>query len=416
MATFLLIVYILICILTLVFYFRRDYGAFQFPFLLACVNVTFVLPQLIAIRASHSYEPGFLDLTLGSIVLCTLFANIGFHLGERAFRTNNQRTIFKQRTSVVALLFFFVGSVAYYLNRGVYRGGFVEGEFVIINFFTGYVLYSLVLAFIGRKNRAIPSLLFWFIFIGVCLIYFDRIILSGRRSDTVRIVLIVSFFIAYLSKSKRIYRFVKWLIPLFFVVGMIVNTRVSDYRINAFDDVSFWDNVNSLDFSGAKDRIMNSSEGEIYLCALAINHCEANDVYNYGASDWNRIIHDFVPSVIVGRKTKESLMIKNDSDAFTSALTASGATLTGYYDAFASFGLLGFIKFLLIGLLMGYVWHKKDSSDTSLMMYFCLLTSSLNIATHSTSFFTSGLLFFLIFVYSFMVIIQRRHLDYDNAL
>ena len=403
----LLTIYLLQCILTFVIFFKREYGVFQFPFLLVCVNLTFVLPQIIAQLSSIQYTPGFLSTTLITMIICNVCGCLGFYIGEKS-KVQRYHIMYGRDVSILVIFFLLVGGVAYYLNRGIYRGGFVEGEYVIINFFTSYVLYSLVLAFIGKKNRVISPFVFRFVLIAVSLIYLDRIILIGRRSDTVRIVLILTYFVTFFSKTKKTYKLIRFIIPLFFLVGLFANTQIRQYRLNAYADVSFRENIKSLDFSGARKHISNYTEGEVFLCAEGINYCADIKGYNYGAFDWNRIVHDFVPSVIVGRSTKEALMIETKTEKYEALLTATGATLTGYYDSFASFGFLGGIKFLLIGLLMGYLWKTKAQSDSSLMMYFCLLVNSLNIITHNTSFFISGLIFILVFVLTFVYPIRRK--------
>lgn len=130
--------------------------------------------------------------------------------------------------------------------------------------------------------------------------------------------------------------------------------------------------------------------------------------YDYGAFNWNGIVKDFVPTALVSRDLKKSMMIENESNDLVSHLTKSGSTMTGYFDSFRSFGLFGFIKFLVIGFIMGFLWKRREASDISLLTYFMLLTPGLHLLTHSSNYFVSNYVFLLIFIYPVLMSLCDR--------
>lgn len=408
MSFFLLIIYIAYIIYTLCSYYKKEYGVYQLPFLIACVNLTFVLPQMIAIYGVTENPDRSLSMTLFMIVSCNLAINIGFGLNRKLPLGQFASISFTNGSKLVIALFILVGFLAYMMNRGVYRGGMISGQYVIISFFVGFLQYALILCFLVYKRRIISKRTFWILASFVILVYLDKTFMTGRRNDAIRIILIVSYFIFYLSGNNKLYRKFRWFIPAFFILGMIGNTQIEEYRSNAYDDVSLGQNISTLDFSQAKNSLLSNTKGEVNNAVLGIENCYEHGYYDFGAYDWNRIIHDFVPQILVGSQGKKSLMISTPSQGLERKLTRTGSTMTGYYDAFASFGIFGFVKFLVIALFMGILWRMQERSDICKLMYFAMLVNTMHIVTHTTSYFSNALIFFLIFVSPFLVLVRKK--------
>ena len=124
--------------------------------------------------------------------------------------------------------------------------------------------------------------------------------------------------------------------------------------------------------------------------------------FDYGFYNWNEIIHDFVPKAIVGSEIKSSLTVVIGGSKHAEKLQSSGATMTGYYDAFSSFGIFGWIKFLIIGYLMGYFWRKRNTSVNYLLLYVCMFAPVMEIISHSSNYPISRLIFYFVFIYPFI--------------
>ena len=398
MSELLLYTYIVINIVVLIMYYRRDYGVFQFPFLIACVSLTFVTPQLWNLLEFH-YENMDLNLIMTSFCLCNIALFVGFAMGLKKGDNKDYIIEFKggKYYTILLWVFFVVGVVATLMNRGVYKGGFISGVFVIVSFFASFINYALLMMLVGIKKNILTNKIYYILIAIIIILMIDKIVQSGRRAETINLVLTLSYFI--MDKDERIYRYLRPIIPCFFFVGMIIGGEIQQYRDNSYSgDMTFSQNINSLDFS-LNDESQTMVTGEVYNAVEGMHNVALYSKYDYGIFNWNGIVHTYVPTAIVGRDFKNSITFKSDTDNLKEYLTRSGSTMTGYYDAFASFGILGFIKFMIIGYIMGLLWSRRAKSQFSLLIYFPLLTPGLHLLTHSSNYFFSALFFIGVAIY-----------------
>lgn len=387
---------------------RSIMGVFRFPFIIACVNLTFIYPQLTAIAAHVNNPDVYLTTSALHMCLCTVAVWAGFAISASGdVRNQFIRRFNTQKIIPVAILFLIIGVSAYLINRGVYKGGKISGPFVIVNFFTAYINYALILImmalYLPRKKSNAKILLFI-----VLVIAIDQFINQARRANALYIAMIIGYFYM-LHCSQKKYALYKYIIPGIFLFGMLFNTVIAQYRENAYSgEVSAVENVESLDFGSNKENESNLTKGEVNNAILAINLCENYNLYDYGASNWNRTINDLVPKFLVGSKQKQQLLLPSAYDQFVSSLTKSGSTMTGYFDSYASFGLLGFIKFFIIALIMGALWKRRAISDITIFLYLALLTPGIHAITHSTNAVFSALIIYAFFVFPILKAISKN--------
>jgi hypothetical protein len=389
------------------FYYKKDYGIFQFPCLFSIVSLAFVVPQLLRIFG-FVYNPDlYMGLSLYVMISCSIATTIGFDIGCRiAVNPPIQRMFNRRKLQYVVLLFAIVGLGATFLNRGVYKGGFVSGTFVIINFFSSYLDYLLILILLCFYKGIKVSKLFYVVFFVIILVQIDKFLISARRSEAIQFVLTLSFFF-FLFHSVRLYHQFKWIIPAFFFVGLLLNSQIGQYRMNAYSGkVSVADNMEMLHLSFG-DKTTTLKDIEINNAILGINNIYRRGIYDYGTFNWNGLVKNFVPRIIGGAKFKQSMMFQSD-ESLVKRLSRSGSTMTGFYDAFSSFGIFCWAKFFVIGLFLGFLWHKSETSLLSLVLYVALLSSSLMTITHSTNSFFSSIVFFVIFIYPFLSVCLIR--------
>ena len=236
------------------------------------------------------------------------------------------------------------------------------------------------------------------------LIGLDMFVQQARRANAAIYFLCIIFFYCASLDRKR-YRLMKWSVPMFFFVGTIFSSNIGQYRINAYaQKTDAWDNIEQALTTDSKRSKRESiwSVSEVRNAISGINFCYATGDYDLGATNWNGVVGPIVPKALVGAKVKESLMIDASYSALRDKLTKSGSTMTGYFDAFGSFGLLGFIKFLIIGYIMGALWRRMEVSYISLFLYLALLTPALHIVSHSSNNFVAALVLYAILVYPFL--------------
>lgn len=390
-------------------------GVFRFPFIIACVNLTFVCPQLTAI-STHVKDPdSYMTTALLHMCLCTIAVWVGFAIGASGNpRSQFIRRFNPQKIIPVAILFLIIGISAYFINRGVYKGGKISGSYVIVNFFTAYINYALILIMMAlyppsKKNNA------KFLLCIVLIIAIDQFISQARRANALYIAMIIGYFYL-LHCSQKKYSIYKYTLPGIFLFGMAFNTVIAQYRANAYSgEVSAIENVESLDFGTEKENDAKLAKGEVNNAVMAINLCEAYGLYDFGASNWNSVINQLIPKVLVGTSRKQQLLIPCPYDQFVATLTKSGSTMTGYFDSYASFGLLGFIKFFIIAVIMGLLWKRRNSSDISIFLYIALLTPGIHAITHSTTAIFPALIIYAFFVFPILKAISKN-IPYRTAI
>lgn len=404
-----LIIYVLINVLMIAYGFKSKMGVFQLPCLIGCVDLAFVFPQLYSIYNVHRNTDAYMGLALLFLCLCTLFLWIGFYIGKNKIPPSKSVSEFNPDALIkCVVLFFIVGAIAYLSNRGSMKGGRASGTFVIVKFFQDYINYALFLILILlNRTHKYHQLLIVLLF-GELIIGFDILFLAARRANAIIMVLaVLYFYLNNLSPSK--YNARRWFVPIFFFGGMILSTNIADYRNNAYaGSMSATENFESLDYSDTTNKLFNNAYGEVNNGILGINYVFFNNAYDYGASNWDGLVFNLVPKVIVGGKNKQDLMLDIPSRNFSNTLTSEGSTMTGYFDAFASFGIFGFIKFIIIGLIMGYLWQKRVSSDVSLFLYLLLLTPALHLITHNSNYFCSSLALYALFIFPFIKICRIK--------
>lgn len=409
-----LLIYIGVNLIILAYYFRKEIGVFQFPFLIACVSLTFVTPQLLNLLENGYFQSFDSSAYLIFLSACNISLAIGYNRGYSGRNKSKIHISFIKNNGFKRLIygFFIIGVAATLMNRGVYKGGFVSGTFVIISFFASFGTIALLLILIGFKRKLISSRFFFVLAFIVVMLIIDKITASGRRAATVNLALMILYF--YLDRDKRIYQYLRYVVPAFFIIGMLLGSQIGKYRENAYaGQKSFWENIQSLDLTqNSQSRTLE--KGELYNAFEGMQAVSLYNSYDYGAYNWNGIVKNYVPTALVSQDFKQNLMFKNESNNLVAYLTQSGSTMTGYFDSYLSFGIFGFVKFFLIGWLMGLLWQRKDDSDICILLYFALITPGLHLLTHSSNYFVSQLFFLWVFVYPFLKMQTTKvyHLNY----
>lgn len=298
-----LIIYVLINVLMIAYGFKSKMGVFQLPCLIGCVDLAFVFPQLYSIYNVHRNTDAYMGLALLFLCLCTLFLWIGFYIGKNKIPPSKSVSEFNPDALIkCVVLFFIVGAIAYLSNRGSMKGGRASGTFVIVKFFQDYINYALFLILILlNRTHKYHQLLIVLLF-GELIIGFDILFLAARRANAIIMVLaVLYFYLNNLSPSK--YNARRWFVPIFFFGGMILSTNIADYRNNAYaGSMSATENFESLDYSDTTNKLFNNAYGEVNNGILGINYVFFNNAYDYGASNWDGLVFNLVPKVIVGGK------------------------------------------------------------------------------------------------------------------
>lgn len=142
--------------------------------------------------------------------------------------------------------------------------------------------------------------------------------------------------------------------------------------------------------------------------AILIEYCKNYNSYNYGAIFWNGFVYNYVPERIVGKETKESLQYIPSYEKLIEPLTHGVTTVTGYFEAFATWGYLGFFTFLIIGYIVGIIWTRaKYSSFYMILLLFSLGNIPLMV-THNLQYILQRWELIVLFVIAFCFYALRK--------
>lgn len=405
MSIILIWVYIIVNIYIAIKHYKNHLGVFELPFLLSMISMIFIVPNLFLV---HSYYGDDADSFMSYSLIIFILCNYAFHWGFVKATQKKEHEYYQEHFNIskgkyVISLFAIIGLWATLKNKGEYQGGFAEGAYVIINFFTIYLPIAMNMVFVCiYKKYKIPSYFYIILFIAIFL-QIEQFITIARRAQAMQTALTCLFFF-FLTHDIKKYKKYKILVPCIFLIGFFLNSYVGSYRANAYsNEVSVIDNIKSISISNQESEMSLDLFGnEVNNAFIGINDIRENLTFDYGTFNFNVIVQRFVPKVLVGADLKSFLMIKIGGSEKTKILGSTGSTMTGYYDAYSSFGLLGWIKFLLLGYLMGYFWRKRETSVNYLLLYVCLFSSVMEIISHDTNYPISQIIFYYVFALPFI--------------
>lgn len=335
--------------------FARPERMYQFPFLAGAITFSFILPQMPALADDMFLPPDAFAKTIGFTVLCLLACRLGWAAHARPFRFLEAH-FDEQRLLAVAALFSLAGAYFYFqlsrLPGDLTVGVQMSGVPVIYLFFGRLLSYGLGIALLCAARR--PSLAACAIILFDATFYFDRIVVTGKRAEAAELVLMVLLAIWF-------YR--RWVIPRIVVLvsllaGTVLMTSMSDYRdITRAEASPKWSEVASIDVWTNFTEQLQHGGLELRNAVLRINDADATMAFDYGTFHWNTLVFNYVPAQLFGAEFKDSLMVQPPPRA-RDYHPSTGTTETGMADAFQSFWYLGFIKFLLLAMVVRRIWES----------------------------------------------------------
>ena len=353
--------------------------AYQYPFLACALIASFILPQLPGIFADPAVPRDALAKALFMTLLCLIGTLCGWHASRapaRVFRADFD----ERRLQHIAIAFALAGSVFYYrlsqLPGDAIVGVQISGAPVIYLFFSRLMTYGLVIACLLYARRPSWSML---AVIGFCLVfYLERIIVTGKRAETMELALI--FLLAFWYHRRR--KVGRTVLILGAVAGMAIMTSMTAYRdITRAQSKVDLSEVAQIDAIGNFSSLLEAGGEEMRNAVALISATDRDGRFDYGAMHWNVIVWNFLPSQIVGGALKQSMMIETPPlprDFYPS----TGTTFTGMTDAFRSFWYLGALKFFLLGFVMRRFWETAMEGQ---FLGQVLYTLSAVPATHAFS-------------------------------
>ena len=395
-----LLSYVLVNVAMVAHYFRGKGRYFEFPFWAATLALGWFLPMAIGgLSIARQFPDGAYTASMFFAVLCTLALWAGYAwavgrvpqggswLGARF----DARKLYWAGAFLCSVGFFFQYKLSTLpeelTSMTQWSGAAVKYLFLSNIFIFGFV--TLWLLYLSKRRFFSPGLLL-FILPSLFLLV-SSAVLKGRRAAMMNLV---SYLAASLWFVRRV-ALPRWMLVVGLCFGLTLVNAIGVYRSIMYQkDLTLSERlakVAEADLSGSTANVLQESGAEfmnyVYYRQIYVETGE----YDFGAAHWNELVFNYVPAQIVGRGLKESLMVPlcNHIDLAAEKygyFFGLGTTTTGYFDAFASFAWLGFVKYLIIGGIMGVLYrHAMQGDFLGQLLYVYALGTAMHAISHGTN-------------------------------
>ena len=381
-------------------YYKRPIGVFEPPFLMACISLTVLFPQLTSIYYSDFYPNSLIPLLGYTMITGNLFFTIGYEKGIDKYVNYGSGTIIDlnyNKNSFAAFLLITTAFAIYSLKLYAMP----NADMVAAANFKGMAFLGVALALIAYKRTSKKIYLIWFVIASIPIINFIFFI-KGSRGDSLVLFLNIFFFLSLYDKWNGK---AKKLAFIFLLLGSVLSASITMVRQNIHGNeyegnTNVWENYK-------ESFVQNEFEHGMDLgnAALLIDYCYENSSYRFGLSFWNNFVYNYVPKRFFGENFKHSLMLKDEYEDKADKITRGITTTTCYSDAFHAFSIFGFVLFFIVGYGLGYVLTRMFISDFYLFLYFQIIGFIPVTFTHSMQYLFARFEYIFIFILPFMFLL-----------
>lgn len=383
------------------FYLSRKGGFYNFPFWLGIISLGWFYPQAIGGYTQVEQFPAgayFSGMLFASLCLLGVWFGYWRAAGKDGSNTSWLTAQFDVRRLYYAGAFLCLFGFYFefklrslpdeILSMTQWTGAAVKYLFLSNVFHFGLV--ALWLIYLSQRKLFALRL---FVFLVPCfLLLFDAAIFGGRRAVMMNLVSYITvglWFVRRLAVPR-------WLILLGVSVGLLLINAIGVYRAIMEDKetplTERISEVSKVDYTATSSELLKKSGAEFENYTYYRLVIAEDSLYDYGLAHWNRLVFNFVPAQIVGGTIKELLMIDLPGDPKRVAMSRyghsfkTGTTGTGFRDAFESFGWFGFIKFIMIGWIMGTLYrYGMKGCFLGQLLYIYLISPGMHAISHETN-------------------------------
>jgi hypothetical protein len=363
---------------------------YEYPFLAGTMTFSFILPQLPGLANDPFLPPGSYQTAIIFTIMCIAMCRLGW-MPNRPVMQAFQWRFNEKRLLLVAAVLSLIGAYFYRklaqipIDQAVYT--MFEGGNVVLFFFSKLLRYGLCIALLCFFLR--PSWPALFILMVDMALYLERILMTGKRSETTQLVLMVAMAV-WFQRRRSIPHLVllSWI-----VVGTVAASATHDYREmnRRTNDSPTLSSLSEISPIEKFERMLSKGGPEMRNAILRIRAMERNMAFDFGAFHWDILVWNYVPQQLVGRDLKEALYLGNIEDQFDRSYDRpTGTSETGMTDAFASFWWFGAFKFFLIAYLMSRLYGAAMAGHAAPQMFYMLLAvPAMNSISHYTQWVVS---------------------------
>jgi len=395
--------FISICIGILGWGMLRPDRIYQYPFYMAAIFLSFMVPQAFAlIENPGAAKLEAIDRVMLMCCLCSFMCWMGYQLKPNVGFLNkidipiDEHKLFKAGVVMTIFCYLIRGAYASAIRLASIGGGAWSGPVTILAFF-----YSVInIAFAICLIHAVKYPNFRNILVAIISSYpvLEFAFGGGRRQVIVSLILTIGLAFFYIRR---------YLPPRLLSLTAIVGSAYLIPLVGQERGV-FWAKLFSLQFdqiswSKGLDYTLGGDILELRNAAILMDAAEYTGQYSFGTGYWDYFVFRFVPGQILGNDFKDSLLFnlidRTKLESFDYSIPG-GTTPTGIGDSFLEFSYFGCLFFLFQAFLFKHIWlaaiERKNLANQ--VFYVGLLANvSLNI-THSTASFFADIFFQFIFL------------------
>lgn len=362
---------------------RRPGGIYEFPFLAGATFLGFLLPQLPGL-ATDPYLPAIaFEKMVFFTILCAVAMGVGWTSGAKPINAGkwafDQQVLLWIAAGLSLIGAFFSYKIDQLPPEMTVLSSQWTGLPVAYLFFARVKIYGFAIAALCFARN--PSRFAFTIILFNMMYILQNVVLHGRRADTSEFLLIVALSV-WFARGKALPRTVA-------VIGIMVGTlfihSVGDYRSLSSQNDLNTSTVLQISWVNNLLSLVKNGGAEAKNAVVHIHHIDQYMEFDYGASNWNILVFNYVPAQLFGSEFKESLYIPISPQGDPYYDAPGGATNTGMLDAFASFWYFGFVKFFFAAYFVSRIYYSaKMGSFMFQILYMVSLTPALHVITHHT--------------------------------
>lgn len=397
---------LIICIILFLEGINKRQKVYQFPFFMAAIFASFIMPQAFALvntsSESYSIPESAITRVLLMSCLCLTMCWVGYQLPiPQSWFRKKPIEIDSKRLSSLIIIYIILGIFFWLLvfnsPGGMKLSGTSTGAFTILIFFarlftnTGFVLA--LMNFFKTSDKAYSLL----ILACASIMPLYRAFWFGRRTDLAAIILAIGI---------SFYLFRRYVPPLsVIVIALVLATVLIPFLGQQRGILSGkWNNLEQLEYTKDIEKVIKGETAlELRNGALMIDAAASSGVYEWGKIYWNNLVFRYVPAQLLGRDFKNSLTLNKVSyNRFLlykyNYRVPTGSTPTGIADSFTQFDYFGSLFFALMAIFYKWLWYRASFQNSSMaqIVYMVACTYAMTAVTHATADFIPNILFALI--------------------
>lgn len=391
-----------ICALIVMWGIVKIERIYEFPFFMASMVITFILPQVSAlINNPGVVTEKMLIAALAMACLCTSMCWIGYKFPPNLRLLHKLQTPLDNKKLLQAGIFLTtIGWIFSIFTRQaastIQAGAQWTGPATIFVFFAQVIYLGFAILLIQMLNKPSVINITGTIIAGWPIV---QTVLAGRRQATMTFLIIIGLCFWYNFKLAP----PRWLVLILIFLGAYIIPLVGNLR------GGFWNLIFQQDWETLKtsaelsyETLQKGGTLELRNATLAINVATVSGKYEYGAGYWNAFIFQYFSGQIFGYDLKQSLQFDLQREENLSQYGYAfplGSTWTGIGDSYLQFGYFGALVFALMASFFKTLWiASSHRSILATLLMISLISPAMVSITHGTERFVQEFIFQIIVI------------------